>query len=120
VDRIEQRHRLFRLVRLQRADEVELDAAMALLERGPFRLRLLHAILAEHALAGSDHGLDRIRAERLRNCDQRHRGRIAPGLGASARDLIANLGQRRFERIRRAAHHAILTRLRALPNAAAG
>src|SRR5262249_8889531 len=92
MDGVEQRNRLLRLVRLQRAHEGKLDAAMALLERRPVRLRLLHAILAEHVVAGGDHGLDRICAERLGNRDQRHRGRIAPRLGAGARDLIANLG----------------------------
>src|SRR5262249_38150685 len=99
---------LLRLVRLQRAHEVKLDATMALFERRPFRLRLLHAILAEHALAGGDHRLDRIRAERLRNRDERHRAGIAASLAASARDLLANLGEGGLEHIRRAAQRVIL------------
>ena len=47
LDHVEQGDRLAHLVRLQRTDEMKLDAGMALLQRRPFGLRLLHAILAE-------------------------------------------------------------------------
>jgi hypothetical protein len=58
LDRVEQRHRFLRLVRLQRADQVEVDARLFGLEAGPFRLRLLHPVLAEYALAGLDDRTD--------------------------------------------------------------
>ena len=77
------------------------------LERRPLGLRLLHAVLAEHALAGGDHRLDRLGAEGLRDRHQRHRGRIAPGLGAGARDLGADLRQRRFADLRGSARHGV-------------
>ena len=41
-----------RLVGLQRADQMQLDVGKACLQRRPFALRLLHAVLAEDALAG--------------------------------------------------------------------
>ncbi len=37
---------------------MKLDAGMALFQRGPFGLRLLHPVLAEAALAGGDGLLD--------------------------------------------------------------
>ena len=58
LDHVEQLNRLAHLVRLQRTDEVKLEAGMALLQRRPFRLRLLHAVLAEDALARGDRLLD--------------------------------------------------------------
>ena len=59
-------------------------------QRRPFRLRLLHAVLAEHALARRDHRLDRVRRKCLRHRDQRHRRRIALRLGACRGDLVAH------------------------------
>ena len=64
---------------------------MARHQRRPFGLGLLHAVLAEDALAGGDHRLDRLGAEGFRYRDQRHRRRIAPGIAAGARDLRAHL-----------------------------
>ena len=72
VDRVEQRHRLLRLVRLQRADQVQFEAGMPGQQRRPFGLCLLHAVFAEHALAGGDDRLDRLGAERFRYRHQRH------------------------------------------------
>src|SRR5262249_915896 len=109
---IEQGDGLFRLVGLQRAHEMQFNAAMPLFQRWPFRLRLLHAILTEHPLPRGDHGLDRIRAECFGNRNKCYRGRIAPRLRARAHDLIAHLCQGRFDETRCAAHHAILTRRR--------
>src|SRR4029450_12204360 len=63
MNSIKQRDRLFRFVGLQRADKMKLDIAMALFERGPFRLCLLHPILAEYTLARGGHRLDYICAE---------------------------------------------------------
>ena len=60
---------------------------------GHLRLGLLHAVLAEHALAGRDHRLDRVGVERLRYGDQRHFRRVAPRLAGSARDLGADMGK---------------------------
>ena len=54
---------------------------------GHLALRFLHAVFAEHALAGRDHLLDRLGAEGLRHRDQRHAGGIALGLAAGGRDL---------------------------------
>ena len=45
---------------------------MPRLQRRPFGLGLLHAVLAEHALAGRDHRLDRLGPERLGDRDQGH------------------------------------------------
>ena len=58
LDHVEQRDRLAHLVRLQRTDQMQLDAGMARLQRRPFGLRLLHAVLAEAALARADRLLD--------------------------------------------------------------
>src|SRR5271170_2784261 len=55
----------------------------------PFGFGLLHAVLAEHALPGGDHGLDRVGAESLRDSYQRNRRRIAPGVAAGPRDVLA-------------------------------
>ena len=60
-------------------------------QRRPFRLCLLHAVLAEHALARRDHRLDRFRAECLRHRDQRDRIRRPAGRLAGRRDLGLHL-----------------------------
>ena len=87
MDRVEQRDRFLRLVGLQRPDQVQRDPVMGGAQRRPFRLRLLHAVLAEHALAGRNHRLDRLRPEGLRDRDQRHRRRLARGVAAGRHDL---------------------------------
>jgi hypothetical protein len=56
MDRVEQRDRFVGLVRLQLADEVQLDGGMALAQRRPLGLRFLHPVLAEHALPASISG----------------------------------------------------------------
>ena len=52
---------------------------MAGLQRGPFRLRLLHPILAELALARGDQRRDRLGRLGLGDRDQRHGVRLAAG-----------------------------------------
>jgi hypothetical protein len=59
-------------------------------ERRPFRFGLLYAVLAEHALAGGDHRLDRLGRKSLRHRHQLNLRRIAPGLAAGARDFGAD------------------------------
>ena len=96
MDGLEQGHRLLGLVRLQRADQMQFEAAIARAvtgdKRRPFGLGLLDAILAEHALAGGDHRLDRLGAEGFGDCDQRDRRGVAPGIAAGCRDLLAHGG----------------------------
>ncbi len=79
VDGIEQRHRVRRLVRLQRTDEVQSKVGKFRFQRRPFRLRFLHAVLAEVALAGRDHRPDGVGVERLGDRDQPHRAGRPPG-----------------------------------------
>ena len=54
VDRIEQRDRVFRLVRLELTDQVKLDVGPGLAQGGPFRLRFLNPVLAENAVPGGE------------------------------------------------------------------
>ena len=93
MDGVEQRHRFLGLVGLQRADQVQRQAVVLGQKRRPFGLRLLHAVFAEHALAGGDRRLDRLGRKRLRHRDQRHLRRVAPGILAGARDLGADGGE---------------------------
>ena len=46
-------------------------------QRRPLRLRLLHAVFPEHAMARLQHGDDHLRIERLRHDDELHRRRVA-------------------------------------------
>ena len=59
-------------------------------QRRPFRLGLLDAILAEHALAGGDNRLDGVDAERFRDRHQRYRRRVAAGIAAGRGDRRAH------------------------------
>src|SRR3954451_11893654 len=70
MDRVEQLHRLRRLVRLQPADAVKPYVGMVREKRRPFLCRLLDAVLAEVALAGSDQGLDLFGRAALADRDQ--------------------------------------------------
>src|SRR3546814_16080090 len=67
VDRVEERHRLLGLVRLQLADQVQHDAGRFGAQIRPFSGGLLHAILAEMALTRRDQWADRRRIIRIRN-----------------------------------------------------
>ena len=64
-------------------------------ERRPFRLRLLHAVLAEDPLPGRDDGPDRRRLEGLGYGDQAHRTRRPPGGPLRRSDLRADFRQAR-------------------------
>ena len=78
MDRVEQGDRRLRLVGLELADQVQphvRDDFRA--DRRPFLLRLLHAILAEHALAGGDQAEDRDGGLGLGDGDQGHLVRLA-------------------------------------------
>ena len=66
---VKQPHRLFRLIRLQGADEMEFDIGVALFQRRPFRQRFLHPILAKDAMAGLKHGHDPCFIECFRYCN---------------------------------------------------
>ena len=70
LDHVEQRDRLAHFVGLKRPDEMKLDVGMALLQQRPFGMRLLHAILAEHALTGGDRFLDHIGRHGLGHGDE--------------------------------------------------
>src|SRR5947199_285156 len=78
MNSVEQGDRLFRLVGLQRPDQMQCDALMSRHQPRPFRLGFLHAVFAEHALPGRDHRLNRIGLEGFRHRDQRHRCALAP------------------------------------------
>ncbi len=93
LDDVEQRHRLLHLVGLQRADEMELEPGMAGFEGGKFRLRLLHAVLAEAALPGGDRRGDGGRVMGLAHRHQRHVPGIAAALGGGGGDAGADGGQ---------------------------
>ena len=90
LDAVEQRHRLLRLVGLQRADQVQFDVGEFLLQRRPFALRFLHAVFAEDALAGLDDRTDVGGLEGLRDGDQRHRARLALRLGGRRDDRLTD------------------------------
>src|SRR5947207_5660169 len=87
---VEQRDRFPRLVRLERADQMELEPGMANAQRRPFRLRLLHPVLAEYALASRNHRLDRLGAEGLGYRHKRDRGRITVSGAAGLRNLLTD------------------------------
>ena len=94
MDRVEQGDRLLRLVRLEPADQMEADVRDGgARSAGHLRLRLLHPILAEVALALVDQRLDRLGGLGLGDGDQGDLVRLAPGerggLGDAGLDLAA-------------------------------
>ena len=91
MDRIEKRDRFFRLVRLQRADEMQLRTRMFRKQSWPLCFCLLNTVLAENALTRTDCRLDVIRGECLGNCDQRRVRGIAVGIAAGTRDFRPDL-----------------------------
>ena len=93
MDGIEQRYRLFGLVRLQRTDEMQFKIAVAGAQCRPLGLGFLHPVFPEHPLPGGNHRLDRVGTECLRDRYQRYAGRIASGVAARARDFGANSRQ---------------------------
>ena len=80
LDDVEQGQGVAQLVGLQRPDEVQLDAAIALLQRRPAPLRLLHTVLREHTLAGIERSHDALFGLPLADGDQRGRGDRPAGL----------------------------------------
>ena len=88
MDGVEQRHRFLRLVGLQRADQVQLEVRMLLAQRRPFRLGLLHAVLAEHALAaaitGSIASAAKVFDTAISVTDEGSRPASAAGLGSTS------------------------------------
>jgi hypothetical protein len=90
LDGVEQRHRVAGLVGLQRPDQMQLDVREALAQRGPFALGLLHAVLAEGALASLDDGEDVLGAEGLAHRDEVDVTRIAAGVARRRFDAAAN------------------------------
>ncbi len=91
---VEQRHRFLRLVGLQRADQVQFEIRPYRLQRRELALRLLHAVLAEHALAGPQQRLDLVRAMGLGHRHQGHRRRlVAPRRAAGGGDALADGGE---------------------------
>src|SRR5690606_33841590 len=93
MDRIEQRHRLVRLVRLKLPDEMQRNARMPLAQHGPFALRFLHPVLAERALPGLDQRRDGLRSMGLADGDQRHLAPLAPGDAAGVGDTVLDSGE---------------------------
>lgn len=90
MDTVEQRNCFVGLVRLELADKVQLDSLMPFPQVGPLGLRFLHAVFAEHTLAGSNQRLDRIRVMGLADGNQRHVIGLAPrdlrGVGNAVTD----------------------------------
>ncbi|EGE58250.1 hypothetical protein RHECNPAF_3340049 [Rhizobium etli CNPAF512] len=70
LDHVEKCHRIRRLVRLQRSDQMQLDIGIFCLQRRPFALAFLHPVLAENPLTGVDGRADRLRLEGLRHRDK--------------------------------------------------
>ncbi len=66
---------------------MQLDVREALFQRRPFSLGLLHAVLAEHALAGRDDGKDVLGLEGLGDGDERHGRGLALGVVRRHGDL---------------------------------
>ena len=81
MDAIEQRDRIIGLVRLQLADQMQLDVRVALAQAGPLVLRFLHAVFAKNALPSGDQRRDACGGVSLADRDQSH------VFGAALRDL---------------------------------
>ena len=80
VDGVEQLHGLPRLVGLQRADQVQLDAGdSAARSAGHLALASCTRFSPKQAVAGLEHGQDVLGAERLGDGDEIDRGRVALG-----------------------------------------
>src|SRR5208283_5640433 len=71
--------------------EVQFDVGVTSPEVGPFLPRLLHAILAEDALAGLEQRDDRSAGKGLRHTNQRDGLGITPALARGAADSASRL-----------------------------
>jgi hypothetical protein len=70
---------------------MQVDARVFRKQRWPFRLRFLHTIFTEHALAGGDHRLNGIRAESLRHRNQGHFREVTLRIAARPGDFRTNM-----------------------------
>ena len=93
LDHIEQRDRLAHLVRLERADEMKLDAGMTLSQGRPLGLCLLHPVLAEDALTRVDRLLDHFGRHGLAHRHQPYRLGIAIGGAGREHNLLLDQAQ---------------------------
>ena len=82
-----------RLVGLQRADQVQLEVGILGLQRGELLLRLLHAVLAEYALAHVQKLAHPVGAMGLGDGDQGDGSRIAAGRARRGGNVLTNFGQ---------------------------
>ncbi|RYD48779.1 MAG: hypothetical protein EOP60_15045 [Sphingomonadales bacterium] len=90
MDRVEQGDGVVGLVRLEPANEMELDADRFFAEGAPFGLRFLNTVLAEDALTRRDQGANRFRFLGFGDRDQRHRIGLAAGEARGAGDAGLN------------------------------
>src|SRR5690606_3287787 len=86
-DDVEKGQRFLRLVGLQGADQMEFQIGEVLAQRRPFRLRLLHPVLAEDALSRLDDGADVVGPKGLGDGDERDRAGSAAGLFLGTGDV---------------------------------
>ncbi len=93
MDRVEQRDRLFGLVRLKLADKVKRDSVGGLAQRRPFARGFLNAVFAEHALSRGDQRRDGGGVVGLGDRDQRHPVGGATGDTGGTRDMRADIGK---------------------------
>jgi hypothetical protein len=91
VDRVEQRDCIARLVRLEPADEVEPDAGISIAKRRPLRLRFLHLVLGEVAVARFEQRPYRLGFVGLGDGDQLDLVRRSAGERGGAGDPAAHL-----------------------------
>ena len=99
VDAIEQRNRVIGLIRLELADKMEADIRRLCDQPRPLRLRVLHPVFAELALAGGDQRRDHFGGVSLGDCDEGHVFGLAPrnpGGGGDARADGIELDVRRW------------------------
>ena len=95
LDHVEQFDGVANLVRLQRADQMQLEIGMARLKRRIFRLRFLHAVLAEAALTELDRLLDDVLRHGLGHGDKLDCGFVAARRARGGGDIAQHVAQRR-------------------------
>jgi hypothetical protein len=93
LDHVKKRHRLLHLVGLQRDDQVQCQVRMCGSERGIFRLRLLHAVLAEHALTRRERARDGVGIVSLADRNQRDTRAIPPHGARGGRDAVPHYAE---------------------------
>lgn len=95
MNAIEQRNRVFRLVRLELANQMQFDPRMGRAQGGPLFGGFLHPVFAEHALPGGNEGRDPLGRMGLADGHQRDLLHLAPGNPGGAGDTVGNVGQER-------------------------